>query len=149
VVLAALAFHDTFSAGVSLFGVADLSLLAEETHKMESRYLDGLVGPWPAARATYDERSPLHHTEGISAPLLLLQGEDDRVVPPSQAHAMADALREKHLPVALVLFPGEGHGFRDPANIVRATELEASFLGRLWGYTPADDPERVEIENLD
>lgn len=149
VVLAALAFHDTFSAGVSLFGVADLSLLAEETHKMESRYLDGLVGPWPAARETYEARSPLHHTGGISAPLLLLQGEDDRVVPPSQARAMADALRERRLPVALVLFPGEGHGFRDPANIVRAAELETSFLGRLWGYSPADGPEQVEIENLD
>ena len=147
-VLAALAFHDTFSAGVSLFGVADLSLLAEETHKFESRYLDGLVGPFPAARATYDERSPLHHVEGITAPLLLLQGEEDRVVPPSQAHVMHDALRERGRPVGLVMFPGEGHGFREPAAIIRATELETSFLGQVWGYTPADDPEHVEVENL-
>ncbi len=140
VVLAALAFHDVFSAGISLFGVADLSLLAEETHKMESRYLDGLVGPWPAARETYDARSPLHHVEGIEAPLLLLQGEEDRVVPPSQAVGMAEALRERGRPVALVLFPGEGHGFREPDSIVRAAELETSFLGEVWGYTPAGDP---------
>ena len=148
VVLAALAFHDTFSAGISYFGVADLSLLAEETHKMESRYLDRLVGPWPALRETYDARSPLHHSEGITAPLLLLQGGEDRVVPPSQAEVMADALRERDLPVGLVLFPGEGHGFRAPEAIIRAAELETSFLGQLWGFTPSGDPERVEIENL-
>ena len=147
VVLAALAFHDVFTAGVSYFGVADLSLLAEETHKFESRYLDGLVGPWPAARATYDARSPAHHIDQISAPLLLLQGEEDRVVPPSQAEAMAAALRAKGRPVALVTFPGEGHGFREPAAVIRAAELETSFLGRLWGYVPAGDPEQVEIEN--
>ena len=125
--LAALAFHDTFSAGVSLFGVADLSLLAEETHKFESRYLDGLVGPWPAARATYDERSPIHHVEGIDRPLLLLQGEEDRVVPPSQARVMFDALQAAGRPVALAMFPGEGHGFREPAAIIRAAELELSL----------------------
>jgi dienelactone hydrolase len=148
VVLAALAFHDTFSAGVSLFGVADIALLAQETHKFESRYLDGLVGPWPAARETYDERSPLHHVEGIDRPLLLLQGEEDRVVPPSQAQVMYDALKARGRPVALVMFPGEGHGFREPASIIRATELETSFLGQVWGYQPDDDPEQVEIENL-
>ena len=148
VVLAALAFHDVFSAGVSYFGVADLSLLAEETHKFESRYLDGLVGPYPAARATYDERSPLHHVEGITAPLLLLQGEEDRVVPPSQAEVMTQALEDGGRPVALAMFPGEGHGFRELAAVVRATELEISFLGQVWGFTPAGDPERVVVTNL-
>jgi dipeptidyl aminopeptidase/acylaminoacyl peptidase len=148
VVLAGLAFHDTFSAGVSLFGVADVSLLAEETHKFESRYLDGLIGPWPAARETYDARSPIHHVEGIDRPLLLLQGEEDRVVPPSQARVMFDALQAAGRPVALVMFPGEGHGFREPASIVRAAELEQSFLGQVWGFTPDGDPERVEVQNL-
>ncbi|SDS60325.1 Dipeptidyl aminopeptidase/acylaminoacyl peptidase [Nocardioides scoriae] len=148
VVLAALAFHDTFSAGISYFGVSDPSLLAQETHKMESRYLDGLIGPWPAARATYEERSPLHHVDGIRAPLLLLQGAEDRVVPPSQAEVMAASLREQRLPVALVVFPGEGHGFRDPAHIVRAAEMELSFLGQLWGFDPADDLEPLVVENL-
>ena len=148
VVLAALAFHDTFSAGISYFGVSDPSLLAQETHKMESRYLDGLIGPWPAARATYEERSPLHHVDGIGAPLLLLQGAEDRVVPPSQAEVMAASLREQRLPVALVVFPGEGHGFRDPAHVVRAAEMELSFLGQLWGFVPADEIEPLEVENL-
>jgi dipeptidyl aminopeptidase/acylaminoacyl peptidase len=148
VVLAALAFHDVFSAGVSYFGVADLSLLAEETHKFESRYLDGLVGPFPAARSTYDERSPLHHVDGIRVPLLLLQGEEDHVVPPSQAEVMTRALEADGLPVALAMFPGEGHGFREPAAIIRAAELELSFLGQVWGFTPAGDPEQVVIRNF-
>ncbi len=148
VVLAALAFHDTFSAGVSLFGVSDPSLLAQETHKFESRYLDGLIGPWPAARETYEERSPLHHVDGITAPLLLLQGLEDKVVPPSQAQAMARGLREKQLPVALVEFAGEGHGFRDPESIVRAAELELSFLAQLWGYEPAEELPVLDVENL-
>ena len=147
VVLAALAFHDVFSAGISLFGVADLALLAEETHKFESRYLDGLVGPYPASKATYDARSPLHHVEGIDQPLLLLQGSEDRVVPPSQAQVMHAALARDGKPVALVMFEGEGHGFREPASIIRAAELETSFLGQAWGYAPADAPEKVVIEN--
>ncbi len=136
VVLAALAFHDVFTAGISYFGVADPSLLAQETHKMESRYLDGLIGPWPAARATYDARSPLHHVDGIDAPLLLLQGLEDRVVPPSQTTAIADALRSRGRPVEVVEFAGEGHGFRAPANIIRSAELELEFLGRCWGFEP-------------
>jgi dienelactone hydrolase len=148
VVLAGLAFHETFSAGVSLFGVADVSLLAKETHKFESRYLDGLIGPWPAARETYDARSPIHHVDQITSPLLLLQGEEDRVVPPSQARVMFEALQAAGRPVALAMFPGEGHGFREPASIVRAAELELSFLGQVWGYTPDGDPERVEVQNL-
>lgn len=146
VVLAALAFHDVFTAGVSLFGVADLGLLARETHKFESRYLDRLIGPWPEEEETYAARSPLGHVEDISAPLLLLQGLDDLVVPPAQAEGMAQALRERGRPVALVEFPGEGHGFREPANLTRAWELETSFLAQLWGYQPADDPEQVRIE---
>lgn len=148
VVLAALAFHDAFSAGVSLFGVSDPSLLAQETHKFESRYLDGLIGPWPTAREVYESRSPLHHVDGITAPLLLLQGLEDKVVPPSQARVMADSLRENGQPVALVEFAGEGHGFRDPDTIVRAAELELAFLARLWGYEPAEELPHLEVENL-
>ncbi|GAB3660631.1 S9 family peptidase [Nocardioides korecus] len=145
VVFAALAFHDAFSAGVSYFGVSDLSLLAQETHKMESRYLDGLVGPWPAAREIYAARSPLHHVEDITAPLLLLQGDADRVVPPSQAEVMEQGLRALGRPVALEVFAGEGHGFRAPENIVRAAEVELSFLGQVWGFTPAGDLPEVDL----
>jgi dipeptidyl aminopeptidase/acylaminoacyl peptidase len=137
--LAALAFHDTFAAGASHYGVADLSALAADTHKFESRYLDGLVGPWPEARAVYDERSPIHHTEGFDRPLIVLQGSEDEVVPPNQAEMIVAALAEKGVPHAYLLFEGEQHGFRRAENIVRALEAELWFYGRVFGFTPADD----------
>ncbi|GAB78798.1 Dipeptidyl aminopeptidase/acylaminoacyl peptidase [Austwickia chelonae] len=146
--LSALTFHDVFTAGVSFFGVSDLASLAADTHKFESRYTYRLVGPWPEAEATYVERSPIHHLDGLSCPLLLLQGTEDKVVPPAQARLMADAVRAKGLPVALIEFEGEGHGFREPAHVVRAQEAETSFLAQVWGYTPAEDIEPVMIENL-
>lgn len=148
IVLAALAFHDVFTAGVSLFGVSDLGALARDTHKFESRYPYRLVGPWPDAEATYRERSPLFHVERLATPLLLLQGSDDKIVPPDQARLMADAVRAKGVPVALIEFPGEGHGFREPANVIRTIEAETSFLAQVWGYTPADDIAPVPIDNL-
>ena len=146
--LAALAFQDTFAAGASYFGVGDLAMLARDTHKFESRYLDGLVGPYPQAEDTYLERSPLHHVEGLNCPIILLQGAEDRVVPPNQAHAMADALRAKDLPVALIEFAGEGHGFRMAETIIRAQEAELSFYGQIFGFVPADLIEPVQVENL-
>jgi dipeptidyl aminopeptidase/acylaminoacyl peptidase len=136
--LAALCFHDTFSAGTSRYGVADLAVLAQDTHKFESRYLDGLVGPWPSASGAYEARSPLHHTEGFRVPLLVLQGADDRVVPPNQAEMIVAALVERGVPHAYVLFEGEGHGFRRADSIVRALEAELWFYGRVFGFTPAD-----------
>lgn len=146
--LAAATFTDTFAAGASHFGIADLALLAQETHKLESRYLDGLVAPWPAGKEVYAERSPLEHVDRLRTPLILLQGTDDRVVPPAQAEKMADALRARGLPVALVMFEGEGHGFRDPANKARALECELSFYAQVFGFTPAGDIDPVEVENL-
>jgi len=146
--LAALAFRDTFAAGASYFGVGDLAMLARDTHKFESRYLDGLVGPYPQAEDLYAERSPLHHVEGLNCPIILLQGAEDRVVPPNQAHAMAEALRAKGLPVALIEFPGEGHGFRMATTIIRAQEAELSFYGQIFGFVPSDPIEPVQVENL-
>ncbi len=146
--LAALAFTDVFSVGASHYGVGDLSALARDTHKLESRYLWGLVAPWPEGAAVYDERSPVQHVDQLSAPLILLQGSDDKVVPPNQAETMADALRAKGVPVALVVFEGEGHGFRDPAHKVRALEAELSFYGQVLGFEPADDLVPVVVENL-
>ncbi len=125
--LAALAFQDVFSAGASHFGIADLGALARETHKFESRYLDGLVGPWPAARAVYEARSPLFHVDGFDRPLAVFQGLDDEVVPPDQAEVIVDAVRAKGLPVAYLTFAGEGHGFRQAANIRAALDGELSF----------------------
>ena len=141
--LAALCFHDAFGAGASHYGVADLAALAADTHKFESRYLDGLVGPYPEASATYDARSPVRHTEGFSAPLIVLQGSEDEVVPPSQAEMIVHALADKGIPHAYLLFEGEQHGFRKAENIVRALEAELWFYGRVFGFAPADSIEPV------
>lgn len=144
-VLCALAFHDAFDAGVSYYGVADLRALAEHTHKFESRYLDSLVGPLPDAADVYDERSPVEHPDGVAAPLLLLQGSEDAVVPPEQATAMVDALAENGVPHAHVEFEGERHGFRREDSRRRALELEFAFLGQLFGFAPADDLPTVDL----
>jgi dipeptidyl aminopeptidase/acylaminoacyl peptidase len=146
--LAALTFTDVFRAGASYFGISDLKTLASDTHKFESRYLDGLVGPWPEAAVTYRERSPIHHTDRLSAPMIIFQGLEDKVVPPSQAEAMVAALARKGLPYAYVPFEGEQHGFRRAENIQRSLEAELYFYGRIFGFTPADDIEPVAIENL-
>lgn len=134
-VLVALAESDLFAAGVSLYGVTDLRALAQETHKFEARYLDGLIGPWPEAEAVYLARSPLSVAENIKASVLLLQGSEDKVVPPGQAHAMARALQAVGTPCTLHEFPGEGHGFRQEATIRKALEEELAFYGRVFGFT--------------
>lgn len=147
-VLCGLTFHDVFAAGASRYGIADLAALASDTHKFEARYLDRLVGPWPAAESVYTERSPIHHTERLSCPIALLQGSEDAVVPPNQAELMASALDAKRLPYAHVVFEGEQHGFRSADNIVRALEVELSFFGQILGFDPADDLVPVEVQNL-
>lgn len=139
-VLAALTSSDVFAAGVSYFGVGDLRALAEDTHDFESRYLDGLIGPLPAAAALYDERSPLSNVNRLTTPVLLLQGLDDPVVPPAQAESFRDALAAKGLAHAYVAYPGESHGFRRTETIIDATESELSFYGQLLAFTPADIP---------
>lgn len=146
--LCALTFHDLFAAGASYYGVSDLALLAEETHKFESRYLDQLIGPYPEAAERYRERSPIHHTERLSCPIILLQGLEDRVVPPSQAETMVAALAENGVPHAYVTFPGEDHGFRRAENLVRSLECELSFYGTILGFDPADDLDPVEIRGV-
>ncbi len=146
--LCALTFRDTFRAGASHYGIGDLSTLATDTHKFESRYLDRLVGPWPEAEALYRERSPIHCASQLDCPVIFFQGLDDKVVPPNQAEAMVAALREKGTPVAYCPFEGEGHGFRQAVNMKRALEGELYFYGRIFRFTPADDIEPVVIENL-
>jgi dipeptidyl aminopeptidase/acylaminoacyl peptidase len=146
--LAALTFRDVFRAGASYYGIGDLEALARETHKFESRYLDGLVGPRPEAEAVYRERSPIHHVERLSCPVIIFQGLDDRVVPPNQAALMASALRARGLPVAYLTFEGEGHGFKRAETLRRCLEAELTFFGRLFGFDPADELPPLEIENL-
>ncbi|WP_439510162.1 S9 family peptidase [Marinimicrobium koreense] len=147
-VLAALTFRDTFQAGASLYGIGDLEALARDTHKFESRYLDTLVGPYPAQQAVYQERSPIRHIEQLQCPVIFLQGEEDKIVPPNQAEAMVKALTDKGIANALVLFPEEGHGFRQGPNIERALEAELYFYGQVFGFTPADNIEPVPIAHL-
>ena len=134
--------------GASYYGVSDLEGLATETHKFESRYLDSMVGPYPERRDLYVERSPIHHTDQLSCPIILLQGLEDKVVLPNQAEVMVDALREKGLPVAYLPFEGEQHGFRKSENIKRALEAELYFYSQILGFEVADEIEPVEIEGL-
>jgi dipeptidyl aminopeptidase/acylaminoacyl peptidase len=144
-VLAALAFHDVFAAGASRYGVADLEALATDTHKFESRYLDSMVGPYPEAKETYVARSPIHHVDRLDAPMIVLQGDEDAVVPPNQSEMIVEALEAKGVPVAYLLFEGEQHGFRQADNIVRALESELAFFGQMIGFEPADTLPVVEI----
>jgi dipeptidyl aminopeptidase/acylaminoacyl peptidase len=146
--LSALVFHDVFAVGASHYGVADLAALATDTHKFESRYLDRLVGPYPEAEKIYHERSPIHFADRLSCPVILFQGSEDKVVPPNQAETFVAAMQSRKLPYAYVLFPGEGHGFRQGPNIQRAAEAELYFYSRVFGFLPADDITPVEIENL-
>ncbi|WP_034992033.1 dipeptidyl-peptidase 5 [Beijerinckia mobilis] len=146
--LAALTSTDTFKAGASLYGVADLMLLARDTHKFESRYLDGLVGPLPEAESLYAERSPINHIDRLACPVIFFQGEDDKTVPPNQAETMVAALEARHLPVAFYLFAGEGHGFRKAETQRRVLDLELGFYGRVFGFEPPGLSERVVIRDL-
>jgi dipeptidyl aminopeptidase/acylaminoacyl peptidase len=146
--LCALTFRSFFKAGASHYGVGDLEALARDTHKFESRYLDGLIGPYPQARETYRARSPVNHTDRLSSALILFQGAQDKAVPPSQAEAMFAAVRTKGLPVAYLLFEHEQHGFRRAETIRRVFEAELYFYGRVFGFVPAGTIEPVSILNL-
>jgi len=149
VVLCALTFDPTaFAAGVSFFGVADVEALAVETHKFESRYLDSLIGPYPEAVDLYRARSPVHFTDRLERPLLLLQGLDDKVVLPTQAEMLVEALDHKGIPHAYIAFEGEGHGFRKQENVRRSIEATLDFVGHVFGFEPADDLEPLAIAHL-
>ncbi|PCE15885.1 peptidase S9 [Microbacterium sp. SZ1] len=137
-VLSALVRGGTFAAGISRYGVADLRMLAEHSHDFEAHYIEGLVGPLPDAEELYFERSPLTHADRIDVPVLLMQGGDDRVVPPAQSEAIRDALAARGVDHEYVLYPSEGHGFRAAETIIDALERELAFLGRVFGFTPAD-----------
>ena len=146
--LCALTFTDVFAAGTSWYGVGDLEALAKDTHKFESRYLDRLIGPWPEAAEVYRARSALHHVDRLKRPVLFLQGEDDKVVPPGQAATMAAALRERGVPVAHLTFPGEGHGFRKAETIERALQAEHAFYCRVLGIEPGEELPPIEIQGM-
>ncbi|EPZ42135.1 S9 family peptidase [Alicyclobacillus acidoterrestris] len=146
--LASLVFTDVYAAGASHFGLSELEIFAQETHKFESRYMDGLIGPYPEAKDVYYNRSPINFTDKLSCPVIFFQGLDDKIVPPNQAELMVDALKKKGLPVAYVAFEGEGHGFRMAQNIKRSLDGEFYFYSRVFGFTPADEIPPVHIDNL-
>lgn len=143
--LAALAFQNVFKAGTSYYGISDLGILASDTHKFESRYLDQLIGPYPEMKSVYDQRSPINSVENITAPLLLLQGLDDKVVPPNQSELIFNALKDNGIDTAHIAFEGEGHGFRQPVNNIKALNSELSFYGQVFGFVPAGNIEAVQL----
>jgi dipeptidyl aminopeptidase/acylaminoacyl peptidase len=147
--LAALAFTDQFDAGCTYFGIGDLRAFVKDTHKFESRYLVSLLGPWPEAKQVYLDRSPSLHAERITAPVLVQQGEEDKIVPKEEAERIVDALFERRIPHAYLLHPGEDHGFRGHDAIIRSFGAELSFYAQVFGFEPADDIERLEIQFLD
>ncbi len=142
--LCALTFEDVFHVGASHYGIGDLEALLRDTHKFEARYLDGLIGPYPQARARYVERSPIHHTDRLSCPVIFFQGLEDRVVPPNQAEAMVEALARKGIAHAYVPFEGEQHGFRRAENIATALDGELYFYGQVFGFA-APRPAAVQL----
>lgn len=146
--LAALAFTDEFDAGCTYFGIGDLRAFVKDTHKFESRYLESLVGPWPEARQRYLDRSPSLHAENITAPVLVQQGAEDKIVPQAEAERIVDALYERRVPHAYLLFKGEDHGFRGHDAIIRSFGAELSFYAQVFGFEPADDIEPLEIQFL-
>ena len=146
--LAGLCFHDVFSAGASYYGISELEALARDTHKFESRYLDWLIGPYPQTKARYVARSPIHHVDQLSCPVIFFQGLEDKVVPPNQAQMMVDALDRKGLPVAYLAFEGEQHGFRLADTVRRTLDAELYFYGRIFGFEPPGSIEPVPIKNL-
>jgi dipeptidyl aminopeptidase/acylaminoacyl peptidase len=147
-VLGALSHTTVFKAGADYYGISDVTALARDTHKFESRYLDTLIGSLPAAQAIYDARSPLNHLDGFSAPLIVFQGAEDPIVPPNQSRMIVEALRKRGAPVAYMQFAGEGHGLRKADSIIASLNAELCFYGRVFGFTPAGELPPIEIENL-
>ncbi len=143
----ALTFHEVFAAGAAYYGIADLNVFLGDTHKFESRYLDSLIGPYPGEQQRYHDRSAINFTEQLSAPMIIFQGLEDRIVPPSQAEIMVKALEENGITHAYVPFEGEQHGFRKSENIERAMEAELYFYGVVLGFDPADEIEPPDIKN--
>ncbi len=146
--LCALTFHHLFKAGTSLFGISDLELLVHDGHKFESHYSDQLVAPYPEGKKIYIERSPIYHIERMKEPVLLLQGKEDKVVPPNQSILIFEALKKRKVPVSLLLFDGEQHGFRMASSIKKALDSELYFYSKILKFPLSEKVEPIVIENL-
>jgi dipeptidyl aminopeptidase/acylaminoacyl peptidase len=146
--LLALTKHDYFTAGSCQYGVGDLVTFKDDTHKFESRYLDWLIGPYPERAEVYRDRSAVNYADSLSCPIILFQGLEDVVVPPSQSEEFVAACQAKKLPYAYIEFAGEQHGFRMDSTIRKTLESEFYFLSRIYGFQPHDPLAPVEIHNL-
>ena len=146
--LLALTKRTFFSSGASHFGLGDLETFVKTTHKFESRYLDTLVGPYPARADLYKDRSAVNFADGLNCPVILFQGLEDEVVPPSQAEEFVAVCKQKKLPYAYLAFEGEQHGFRQAKNIKRSIEGELNFYSQIFDFATADEIDPVEIENF-
>ena len=135
-VLNALIHSNLFVAGADHYGVAELTGLATDTHDFESRYLDSMIGPYPERKDLYDARSPLTHAEKLTTPLIIFQGLDDKVVPPSQSEAFRDVCVKKGLKHKYFAFEGEGHGFVKAESRITSLEEELAFFGEAGGFKP-------------
>jgi len=143
----ALTFHDRFAVGATYYGIADLSVFIDDTHKFESKYLESLIGKYPEEKEIYYERSAINFTDQLSCPMIIFQGTEDKIVPPSQAEIMAQGLRDKKIPFSLIMYEGEQHGFRQSKNIISSLESELYFYSKVLGFKPFDKLNEIEIEN--
>ena len=131
--LCALAFHQVFRAGASLYGVSDPVALARATHKFEGDYLDWLIGDPEQDAERYAARTPLLHASNIRVPVIFFQGELDAVVVPQQTRDMVTALEQNGIPVEAHYYADERHGFRRAVNQAHALEREWAFYRRVMG----------------
>ena len=145
----ALTFHNRFAVGATYYGIADLSVFIDDTHKFESRYLDSLIGKYPEEKEKYYNRSAINFTDQLSCPMIIFQGTEDKIVPPSQAEIMAEGLRDKKIPFALIMYEGEQHGFRQSKNIKSSLESELYFYSKVLNFEAFDNLEEINIENSD
>ena len=145
----ALTFHKRFAVGATYYGIADLSVFIADTHKFESRYLDSLIGKYPEEKEKYYNRSAINFTDQLSCPMIIFQGTEDKIVPPSQAEIMAQGLRDKKIPFSLIMYEGEQHGFRKSENIKSSLESELFFYSKVLKFTAFDKLNNIKIENSD
>ena len=143
----ALTFHNRFAVGATYYGIADLSVWIDDTHKFESKYLESLIGKYPEEKEKYYKRSAINFTDQLSCPMIIFQGTEDKIVPPSQAEIMAEGLREKKIPFSLIMYEGEQHGFRQSKNIISSLESELYFYSQVLGFEPFDKLKTINIEN--
>jgi dipeptidyl aminopeptidase/acylaminoacyl peptidase len=128
-------YPDAFACGADYYGVVELTAFVDDTHKFESRYFDYLIGPFD--EAAWTERSPLTHADKIRVPVIVLQGDEDKVVPPAQSEVIVEALRRNGIDHEYIVFEGEQHGFRKADSLRRAAEAELAFYRRVLGITPS------------